>query len=169
MKTGLQNFEYAVSYVQSFNKYLLRSYYVPSNELNTRDELGNKTGLTSHICPKRNESTHPCQDWYANVHHSFFFIIDKNDPNVHHLENGSTSCGMSTSWRPMPRCAQTRGWISKSIMSTQRSQPQNITHHTISFIVYYPGKTIIGIENRPVVASACKGLIVKGAWSYFCI
>lgn len=74
---------------------------MPSNELNTRVVLGNKTGLTSHICPKRNESTHPCQDRMQMFIIVFFFIIDKNNPNVLHLENRSTSCDMSTSWSTM--------------------------------------------------------------------
>lgn len=114
---------------------------MPSNELNTRDVLGNKTGLTSHICPKRNESRHPCQDRYANVHHSFFFffIINKNNPNVHHLENRSTSCDMSTSWSTMSikknkLLVRTTTWMNLQKYHVNAKKPATKYHTPYDFV-----------------------------------
>ena len=67
---------------------------MPSNGLSTKDVAGNKTGLTSHIYPKEMKAyIHAKTGMQMFI--TAFFIIDKNHPNVHQLENGSTSYGMS--------------------------------------------------------------------------
>lgn len=141
MKTGLHNFEYAISmFSHSTNIYwdltmcqamswILGMYW------------GTKQGWHHTFVQKEMKAdTHAKTGMQMFIIvFFFFFIINKNNPNVHHLENRSTSCDMSTSWSTMSikknkLLVRTTTWMNLQKYHVNAKKPATKYHTPYDFV-----------------------------------